>query len=81
MLGDYAVVKAGRGPGERRGAAPATPGSLARGVLIPRRVLAPSNVDEGVEEGAEGDAAAAFPALPCGLDLSLAGDSENHGAR
>ena len=45
-------------------------------MIIPRRALAPSNVDGGVEEGAEWDAVAAFPALPCGLDLSLAGDSD-----
>ena len=43
--------------------------------------LPPSNADGGAEEGAEGDAAAAFPALPRGLDLSLAGDSKNDGDR
>ena len=35
----------------------------------------------GPGQGAEGDAAAAFPALPRGLDLSLAGESVNDGAR
>ena len=90
MLGKSAVVKAGRGPEGWRGAVRqprplrhAAPGLLTRDVLIMQRTLAPSNVDGGVEEGAEGDAEAAFPALLCGLDLFLAGDSEseNHGAR
>ena len=44
-------------------------------------VLGPSNVDGGAEEGAEEDAASPFPALLCGLDLSLVGDSENDAAR
>ena len=43
--------------------------------------LPPSNTDGGAEEGSEGDAVAASPVLPHGLDLSLAGDSENDGAR
>ena len=47
-------------------------------MIIPQHVLAPLNVDRGVDEGAEGDTVAAFPALPCGLDMSLAGDLENH---
>ena len=40
-------------------------------------VLTPSNANGGSEEGAEGDTAAAVLALPSGLDLSLAGESEN----
>ena len=71
MLGKSAVVKAGRGPEGWRGAVRqprplrhAAPGLLTRDVLIMQRTLAPSNVDGGVEEGAEGDAVAAFPALP-----------------
>ena len=43
--------------------------------------LGPSNASGGAEEGAEEDAASPFPALLCGLDLSLVGDSENDGAR
>ena len=57
-------------------------GSLAGDVLVPHvgaLALAPSNADGGVEEGAEGDAAAASPALPRDFDLSLAGESENQG--
>jgi hypothetical protein len=46
--------------------------------------LALSNADEraeeGAEGGAEGGATAAFSAPPRGLDLSLAGELENHGA-
>ena len=87
VLGDFAVVKAGRGQGGWNGAArqpgplrPDAPILLVGGVLIPQRALDPSNMDRRVEEGAEGYAAAAFPVLPCGLDLYLAGDSENHGA-
>ena len=37
--------------------------------------LEPSNTEGGAEERAGGGAAAA---LPCGLNLSLARDSENH---
>ena len=40
--------------------------------------LVPSNVGGGAEEGAEGDATVVFPVLLShGLDLSLAGESEN----
>ena len=34
-----------------------------------------------MEEGAEGDTAAAFPVLPHGFDLSLVGYLEDYGAR
>ena len=40
--------------------------------------LVPSNTDWEAEGGAKGDTVAAFPSLCCGLDLSLARDSENH---
>ena len=38
------------------------------------------NMAGGAEEGTEGGAAVAFPTLPYGLNLSLDGDPENHGA-
>ena len=87
MAGDCAVVKTGQGPEDGTGL-PANLGCFdllrlvhSRGMYSFRDVgalaLGPSNANGG----AEGDTAAAFPTLPCGLDLSLAGDSENHGAR
>ena len=38
------------------------------------------DVDEDAEKGTGGDAAAAFPALPRGLDLSLARERDGDGA-
>ena len=43
--------------------------------------LAPSKADGGAEEGAEGDASAAFPVLPRGLNLFLARDLKNNRSR
>ena len=70
MLGDSAVVEAGRGP---------DPGCFdvprpvhSRGMCSFRDVRSPRRTWTGEwRRERRGNAVAAFPALPCGLDLSL----------